>query len=269
MDTSGHGTFTLGSVMGEVIGVAPEAEWFACRNLARNLGNTPLYLDCLQFMLAPFPLGGDPFVDGDPTRSAHVTNNSWGCPQDMEGCDPDALRPAVEALSAAGIFTVAAAGNEGPGCSSVESAPAIYEAVFTVGAIDLNRDLAAFSSVGPVIADGSARTKPDLLAPGVDVLSAAPNDGYMISSGTSAAGPHVAGVVALMWSANPALIGDIGRTQQILVETATPFTGSLAAGILPLTEPCPLHLETLPNNAAGYGIIDAYAAVQRALAIED
>jgi subtilisin family serine protease len=122
---------------------------------------------------------------------------------------------------------------------------------------------------GPVTVDGSARTKPDLLAPGVDVLSAAPNDGYMISSGTSAAGPHVAGVVALMWSANPALIGDIERTQQILVETTIPFTGSLAVDILPLTEPCPLNLETIPNNAAGYGILNAYAAVQRALEIAE
>jgi hypothetical protein len=269
VDPGGHGTYTLGSVMGDRIGVAPEAEWFACRNLARNLGNTPLYLDCLQFMLAPFPLGGDPFIDGDPTRSAHVTNNSWGCPQEMEGCDPHSLRPAVEALRAAGIFTVAAAGNEGPECGSVESPPAIYAAVLSVGAIDWNRDLAAFSSVGPVTVDGSARTKPDLLAPGVDVLSAAPNDGYMISSGTSAAGPHVAGVVALMWSANPALIGDIERTEQILLETAIPFTGTLAEDLLPLAEPCPLNLETIPNNAAGYGIVDAYAAVQRALEIAE
>jgi subtilisin family serine protease len=69
------------------------------------------------------------------------------------------------------------------------------------------------------------------------------------------AGPHVAGVVALMWSANPALIGDIERTEQILRETAQPYTGRLPECVAP----------GQPNNAAGYGIIDAYAAVQTAL----
>jgi hypothetical protein len=81
-DEGGHGTHTLGTVLGQNgIGVAPGATWFACANLTRNLGNPALYLDCMQFMLAPFPLGGDPFVDGDPTRAADVLNNSWGCPR--------------------------------------------------------------------------------------------------------------------------------------------------------------------------------------------
>jgi len=52
----------------------------ACANLDRNLGNPPLYLDCMQFMLAPFPQNGDPLKDGDPTRGANVLNNSWGWP---------------------------------------------------------------------------------------------------------------------------------------------------------------------------------------------
>ncbi len=46
---------------------------------------TALYLDCLQFMLALFLQGGNPFTDGDPSRAAHVLNNSWGCPP-IEGC---------------------------------------------------------------------------------------------------------------------------------------------------------------------------------------
>ncbi|MEP7199135.1 MAG: S8 family serine peptidase, partial [Chloroflexota bacterium] len=74
-DSGGHGTHTLGSALGRGnIGVAPDAEWFACVNLARNLGNPPVYLDCMQFMLAPYPQNGDPLKDGDPTKAAHVIN---------------------------------------------------------------------------------------------------------------------------------------------------------------------------------------------------
>jgi subtilisin family serine protease len=259
VDNMGHGTHTLGTALGDIVGVAPDAAWFACRNLARNIGNPALYLDCMQFMLAPFPLGGRPFVDGDPTRAAHITNNSWGCPQGLEGCDPTALQPAADALRAAGIFTVVSAGNEGPECSTIDAPPSLYASVFTVGAIQMDGNLAPFSSVGPVTADGSGRIKPDLVAPGARILSTEPRNGYSLADGTSSAGPHVAGVVALLWSANPALIGDIERTEQILIETATPFTGAITADL------CFLGAETVPNPLAGYGIVNAYRAVARAL----
>lgn len=255
-DIGGHGTHTLGSILGKRVGVAPGAAWIGCVNLARNLANTPLYLDCMQFMLAPFPQEGDPLRDGEPGRGAHVLNNSWGCP-DVEGCDPEALLPAVRALHAAGVFVVASAGNSGyAGCGSVEDPIAIYEEVFSVGAIDASGQLAAFSSLGPVMVDGSLRTKPDLVAPGVRVLSAYPGGTYHSGSGTSMAGPHVTGVVALMWSANPGLVGDIERTRQILIQTASPYTGT-APGCVSLAE--------VPNDGAGYGLVNAYEAVRAAL----
>ena len=295
VDHGGHGTHTLGSVLGQSVGVAPGAEWFACANLQRNLGNPALYLDCMQFMLAPYPLGGDPFADGDPVRSAHVLNNSWGCPEDHEGCDPKSLLPAVQALRAAGIFVVASAGNDGPGCSTVKDPLPIYDEVFSVGAVDEDNNLASFSSVGPVTVDGSRRTKPDILAPGVAVLSAYPGSSYFTAGGTSMAGPHVAGVVALMWSANPELIGNIERTEQILIETARPFTGTIGGFspqvvleeavddeqaesmteqgspgmLIDLVEGGCLNqtdVSVVPNNIAGYGVVDAYQAVKRALA---
>jgi len=257
-DEGGHGTHTLGSILGlGGIGVAPGAQWMGCVNLNRNLANPALYLDCMQFMLAPFPHGGNPFKDGDPTKAAHVLNNSWGCPP-IEGCDPNALSPAVEALRAAGIFVVVSAGNDGPNCSTVESPPSLYDSVFSVGAVDVAGDLADFSSRGPVTADGSNRTKPDIAAPGVDVFSSLPGGAYGSNSGTSMAGPHVVGVVALLWSAQPDLIGDIDGTEQLLRETAQPYTGLIrqhgGCDDLPL-----------PNNGVGAGILDAYAAVKRAL----
>jgi subtilisin family serine protease len=108
-----------------------------------------------------------------------------------------------------------------------------------------------------VTADGSNHVKPDILAPGVEVLSAFPGDTYEVNSGTSMAGPHVVGVVALIWSANPSLIGNIEETERILVETARPFTG--AAG-----NDCDSEPGGVLDNDTGAGIVDAYAAVQAA-----
>jgi hypothetical protein len=254
-DEGGHGTHTLGTVLGgRGIGVAPGAQWIGCVNLERNLANPALYLDCMQFMLAPFPRDGDPFADGDPTLAAHVLNNSWGCPV-IEGCDSDALLPAMDALRAAGIFVVVSAGNGGPACSTVDTPPSLYDSVFSVAAIDRSGDIAGFSSRGPVRVDGSGRNKPDIAAPGVGVFSSLPGGTYGANSGTSMAGPHLAGVVALLWSAQPELIGDIDRTEQIIVETARPYTG-VRSGCFD---------GNIPNTAVGYGIVDAYAAVKMAL----
>jgi subtilisin family serine protease len=257
------------------------------------LGNPALYLDCMQFTFAPFPQKGDPLRDGDTSRAADVLNNSWGCPTDVEGCAPGVFAPAVDALTKAGIFVVVSAGNDGPRCSSLSTPPAIYEQVLSVGAVDAMGDLASFSSVGPVLADGSGRTKPDILAPGVDILSAWPGGGYSLNSGTSMAGPHLAGTVALIWSANPALRGDVAHTKTILQETARPFGGDLE-GSAPLEEApvsnqvsdttgllvemaggmddgsclAQTDLSLIPNNVGGYGVVDAYAAVQAALSLQ-
>ncbi|MBI5029225.1 MAG: S8 family serine peptidase [Chloroflexi bacterium] len=255
-DIGGHGTHTLGTIVGRGgIGIAPDAEWFACINLARNLGNPPDYLNCLQFMLAPYPQNGDPLRDGDPTRAAHVLNNSWACPP-LEGCDANSLKPAIDALRAAGIFVVASAGNNGPRCDSIIEPPAIYDNAFSVGAINSDGMLSLFSSRGPVTVDGSNRIKPDILAPGEEIISSFPGNSYASEMGTSMAGPHVVGVVVLMWSANPKLIGDIDRTEKILIETAKPYQGQV--------DTCGSN--GVPNNATGYGIVDAYAAVKAALA---
>ena len=85
-----------------------------------------------------------------------------------------------------------------------------------------------------------------------------PGGTYEYNSGTSMAGPHVAGVVALLWSADPALIGDIDRTERILAQTAVPLDelpGLYACG----------NPGEIPSNVSGYGLINAYAAVKLAL----
>lgn len=253
IDISGHGTQTLGVILGQNTGVAPGAQWIGCVNLARNLGNPAVYLECMQFMLAPYPQGGDPFTDGDPSQGAMIVNNSWGCPE-VEGCDAVVFQSVVAALKTSGIFMSVAAGNSGSfGCSTVSDPLAIYTDVLTTGSVDQFGNISSFSSIGPVLVDDSSRQKPDLVAPGEGILSSSPDGTYSTASGTSFAAPHVSGVVALMWSANPKLIGEIDATIDILKETVQPYNGSepVCGGII---------------DATGAGILDAYEAVLAAMA---
>ena len=162
----------------------------------------------------------------------------------------------MQALRAAGLFVVASAGNDGPGCATLNSPLALYADAFSVGSINSAKQLSIFSSLGPVTADGSDRIKPDIVAPGEKVLSSMPEGTYAALDGTSMAGPHVVGVVALVWSANPQLIGNIEATEQILIHAAQPYQGSLPN--------CP-GASQIPSTAYGYGIIDAYQAVRQAL----
>lgn len=253
-DTSGHGTHTVGTILGQGgIGVAPGAQWIACRNLGRNLGNPTYYLDCMQFLFAPHPQDGDPFREGDPTRGAHVTNNSWGCPP-QEGCDNRTLTIGIEHLRNAGQMMVIGAGNDGPKCSTIWS-PASAEAAFSVGATDASGDIALFSSRGPVLVDGTGRIEPDVVAPGVNIISSVPGGGYAANSGTSMAGPHVTGLVALLWSANPNLIGNIDITEQIITSTARYKAAAALCG----------GGDGEHNNTYGHGFIDALKAVERAM----
>lgn len=259
VDPSGHGTHVLGIILGKYTGVAPGAEWIACANLPRNLGNPALYLDCWQFLFAPYPTGGDPFTRGAPGLGAQVINNSWGCPR-LEGCDPQTFHSAVSGLRTAGIFLVVSAGNDGPTCSSLHTPPAQYDQVFSVGAVDGQGSLATFSSLGPLEEALGSWNKPDLVAPGVRILSSFPGSTYQEQSGTSMSGPHVAGVVALMWSANPSLVGNIAATERILRESAAPYSGQ--------SPECP-GAAAFPSSATGYGLLDAYGAVLLALDAEN
>jgi len=253
-DDGGHGTHTAGTSFGaDGIGVAPGAQWIACRNLARNLGNPAFYLDCMQFLFAPFPLDGDPFEDGDPTRGAHVTNNSWGCPPE-EGCDGETMGIGIEHLRDAGQMMVISAGNDGPVCESI-GIPATNDDGFSVGAVGPGGSIEGFSSRGPAIDyDGDILVKPDVAAPGFGVYSAAVGGGYVISQGTSMAGPHVAGLVALVWSANPDLIGDIDQTEFIITRTAEFRETEIVCG----------GETDQQNNVYGYGFVNAYEAVRQA-----
>nr|WSZ11910.1 S8 family peptidase [Streptomyces canus] len=160
-------------------------------------------------------------------QGARVANLSLG-QADSPGEDP--VEAAVNALSkSTGMLTVAAAGNEGPDAGTVDS-PGAAESALTVGAVDGEDRLADFSSIGPT---ADSALKPDLTAPGVDIVSARAAhgymgdpaaDGYVSMSGTSMATPHVAGAAAILAQRHPDWTG--ARIKQALTASTTPTTGA-------------------------------------------
>jgi uncharacterized repeat protein (TIGR01451 family) len=263
-DDQGHGTHTTGTIVGDngagiQTGVAPGAQWIACRNMDHGTGSVSRYVACFQFALAPTDVNGN---NPNPALAADITSNSWTCwgepPYNEDGClQPNALITATQALRSAGVMVIAAAGNSGGSCSSVFQSPGTYKQVLTIGStqLDAANTIASSSGRGPSSYDGSI--KPDVVAPGVNIYSTLPTDDYGSLSGTSMATPHVAGVVALMWSAVPGLRGDIDDTEAILRNTAVPLTGAQQCGSVPGS--------SVPNNTYGYGLVNAQAAVSEAL----
>ncbi|MEP6819676.1 MAG: S8 family serine peptidase [bacterium] len=261
-DDNGHGTHTTGTTTGDdgagnQVGVAPGAKWIGCRNMDQGNGTPATYTECFQFFIAPTDLAGN---NPNAALRPHVINNSWGCPT-SEGCTTRGeLETIVNNTQAAGIFVVVSAGNAGPNCSTVADPPAIYSASFSVGAFDISNTLAGFSSRGPSTFYTPNLLKPNISAPGVSVRSSTSSSDTTFGnlSGTSMAGPHVVGVVALLWSARPALVRNIAQTKSILQSTANPaVTVALqTCGGTPSTQ--------IPNNSFGYGRVDALAAYNAA-----
>ena len=252
-DDNGHGTHTIGTAtgddgMGNQIGMAPGAKWIGCRNMDQGNGTPARYIECMEWFLAPYPIGGG---QGDPLKAPDITSNSWVCPP-WEGCSANTLQGAVEAQAAAGIVMVAGAGNDGPNCSTVMYPPAIYAASYTVGALNTGTDnIASFSSRGPVIIDGSNRIKPDISAPGTNTRSGynTSDNSYVSLSGTSMATPHIAGAMALLWCARPELRHNVSASRTVLNEAAF-FLAYKQCGT-----PGP------PNNVVGWGRVDILPAV--------
>lgn len=256
-DSNGHGTHTTGTMVGDdgagmKIGMAPEAKWMACRSLLdpiAGVGAVPPYLECMEWMLAPYPAGDT--ASADPAMSPDVVNNSWGC---LEACAPPVLKDVNDATYEAGIVQVVSAGNDGSQCSTIAFPLAVYESSFTVGATNNEDGMASFSSRGPVLSDASMRLKPNVVAPGVGTLSSLNDGGYGSLSGTSMAGPHVAGQVALIMSAEPRLIGRVADIRTLIERTAVPIASTQVCG--------GTGQDIIPNNVFGYGRIDALASVE-------
>lgn len=242
-DNAGHGSHTTGTMVGldgdHGYGVAPGAKWIAAKGCESNGCSTASLLAAGQWIVAPTDRAGN---NPRPDLAPDVVNNSWG----GWGFDPWYAQ-IVDAWVAAGIFPAFSNGNAGPGCATAGS-PGNYTDAYASGAYDSAGLVASFSSRGSG-QDGTL--KPNISAPGVDVVSSIPG-GYASYSGTSMASPHTAGTVALLWSAVPGLRRDVAATRQVLDITAGD-ADDVSCGGTPAD-----------NNVYGEGRLDAYAAVSGA-----
>ncbi|SEN24117.1 S8 family peptidase [Lihuaxuella thermophila] len=239
-DDLAHGTHTMGTMVGSEenganrIGVAPGAKWIAVKAFSGEGGTDVDLLEAGEWILAPKDGQGNPH----PEKAPDVVNNSWGGGPGLD----EWYRQMVQNWRAAEIFPEFSAGNDGPDPGTVAN-PANYPESFATGATDINNQLAGFSSRGP---SPYNETKPEVSAPGANVRSSVPGRGYEGGwNGTSMAGPHVSGVVALLKQVDSSLTVD--RIEQILLETATPLTDSA--------------FPESPNNGYGHGLVNAFDAV--------
>lgn len=196
-DDNGHGTAVAGIMCGNGLvsgsclqGIAPRANLYALKAVgAKGEGNTFQILQAMQWVF-----------EHHKEKNIKVLNLSFGT--DPIGVTSDPLRLGAEALIKCGITVVASAGNSGPGKSTIKS-PGTSPSVITVGGAAYSESgwgVAEFSSRGPA----GEYSKPDILAPSVNVLTTGSQTHYTEFSGTSMASPQIAGVCALILQAYPA-----------------------------------------------------------------
>ena len=248
-----HGTHTMGTMVGldratsDTIGLAFNAFWIASDPIvtrAEDIRPMSDYFLAFQWALNP---------DGDINTSSDipdVINNSWGVVYDRwPDCDPIEY-DFIEALEAADCAVIFSAGNEGPDDETTGMPASITKDslnIFSVGALDAadaEYKIASFSSRGPSKCDLSTPEgiKPEVSAPGVNVRSASGNGDYKVLSGTSMAGPHVAGAVLLLREAFPNV-------------TSNEIKNALYQSAIDLGD-------AGEDNTYGRGLIDVYAAYQ-------
>lgn len=221
-DYNGHGTHVAGTIAAEdndigVVGVAPEAYIYSVRILDFAATGTASDISAgLEWCL---------------NNNMQIVNMSLGSCEDSIS-----VTRAIDVLYNHGILLIAAAGNSGNGMGTGDSIdnPARYNSVVAVGATDINDNRASFSSTGP---------KLEISAPGKDIYSLLPGNKYASLSGTSMASPHVAGVAALVISADPG-ISNVQARIRLQTTTQNISKGSFEG-----------------KSWFGYGLVDAVKAV--------
>ena len=271
-DDNMHGTHVAGIIAGEsdaLIGVAPDVSLIAYKVLdSHGSGKT-------SDVLAGIERAADPNSDGDFSDHVDAANLSLGGLGNPD--DPQSL--AIDRGTALGVVYCVAAGNSGSGFHTIGS-PGTARSAITVGATDNNDAVAFFSSRGPNTK--YAALKPDVLAPGVSVVSSILGGKYGPLSGTSMATPHITGVAALVkavhrdWTADQIksaivdnaaflnldmMIQGGGRADALAAASAstTVTPGSISLGLDKLTQTTwstdsMLHITNTGSKTASYRI---------------
>ncbi|RAO39010.1 C5a peptidase [Micromonospora saelicesensis] len=242
-DGDGHGTHTMGTMAGSdganQIGVAPGVKWIAANGCCPS---DAALVESGQWMLEPLDLNGQ---NADASKRPNIINNSWGT---RDPSNEPFMEDVTNAWAASGIFGTWSNGNSGPACQTSGS-PGSLVSNYSTGAYDSNNNVAGFSSRG---AGQNGEIKPNISAPGVNVRSSIPGNAYGSISGTSMAAPHLAGAIALLYSAAPSLVGDVNATRALLngaaIDKADDQCGGTAAD----------------NNVYGEGRLDALALLNAA-----
>lgn len=236
-----HGTHVAGTIGAikdnnfQIVGVSPQS----------NLLSISHSLSLTQNISAELASGFSWAVQ----NGADVINNSWGDPDPngsnlgspiLENSITDALN---NGRNGQGTVVVFATGNENGGLRYPANA---ISDILAVGSITSSGSRSSFSNFGSLL---------DIVAPGSNILSTVPYDSTAPKNGTSMASPHSAGVAALIISVNPCLSGQ--QVREIIEQTAQ------KVGSYSYTSSS-THPNGTWNNEMGYGLVDAYAAVQMA-----
>ena len=181
-DGQGHGTHVAGTIGGNLIGVAPDANIYSLKVLNDDgQGSSSAILAAFDVVIN----------NAKDSGRRSVVSMSLGGPCETDDCSEDSLVMGVAVFATKNIIVSVAAGNEG--CNACKGSPNAAPSAVNVGAIDIDDNVAFFSDIGSCI---------DVLAPGYNILSACANYQckneieYVELSGTSMACPHVTGVIA-------------------------------------------------------------------------
>ena len=245
-----HGTHCAGIIFSnhdqyQIAGIAPHA---SLMDISHPLNGT--YEEFVKDMAVAINYGA--------FNGADILSNSWGFKRSASiglinsPLLETAIRNAiVNGRGGLGSVVVFASGNTRYDDPYLDIAyPACCnDSILVVGALDQNGIRASFSKHGEEL---------DIVAPGVNVYSCLPNNRYSSWNGTSMACPHVAGVAALILSVAPNLTSQ--QVRNIIETTAQKirpdvYTYSVGSN----------HPNGTWNNEMGYGLVDAYAAVRKAL----
>ncbi|MEU6879918.1 S8 family serine peptidase [Streptomyces sp. NPDC046712] len=199
-----HGTHVSGIAAGKgqgltgapKAGVAPGAKIIAIQVFSKfsteascGVGKAPCVLSYSSDQLAALEKVLQLRQSG---TSVVAANMSLGGGQHTTACDTDSRKLAIDNLRAAGVATVISAGNSA--YTDAVGAPGCISSAITVGSTTDDDQLSSFTNRGPLL---------DVFAPGSNVVSSVPGNGYAAYNGTSMAAPHVTGAFAVLKQAYP------------------------------------------------------------------